>query len=149
MKSQSTTSASPSGHVHQIPHIKPVATALLILLWIYAALSKLLDYAAFQGQLANQNIPHALAGILAWALPLTELITCGLIFFGRSRLLGLLLSLVLLSVFTAYIALVLLGAWDRIPCSCGGILSHMSWEVHLGFNLFFLTLTAWTIRYSG
>jgi hypothetical protein len=43
--------------------------------------------------------------------------------------------------FTGYIALALAGIWSSMPCSCGGILGHLSWVPHLFFNLFFLIVT--------
>jgi putative oxidoreductase len=122
-----------------------VIAAVLILLFAYAAVSKLLDYDNFQGQLYNQAIPRALAGPLTWLLPAAELLTCVLLSSRRGQHLGLQFSLALLSVFTVYTGLVLLGFWDRVPCSCGGILSHMSWGFHLGFNIFFLAITVWAL----
>jgi len=120
--------------------VHSACTALLILLFIYAALSKLLNLELFRGQLYNQSFSHDLADLLLWGLPLSELLTCGLLLFPLSRRLGLLLSLVLMTVFTLYIILVLLGYWERVPCSCGGILEHLNWTQHLYFNLFFLLL---------
>lgn len=116
------------------------ATALLILLFAYAAVSKLLNVTTFRGQLYNQSFPHGLADMLFVGLPLSELLTCGLLLFPITRRLGLLLSLLLMTVFTLYIILVLLGYWERVPCSCGGVLASLNWTQHLFFNLFFLLL---------
>ncbi|MGY0036285.1 MauE/DoxX family redox-associated membrane protein [Pedobacter sp. NJ-S-72] len=57
-----------------------------------------------------------------------------------SRLLGLILSALLMVLFTGYIALVLSGYYDHIPCSCGGVLNSLEWRTHLWFNVFFLVL---------
>jgi putative oxidoreductase len=113
---------------------------LLILLYVYAACSKLLNFDDFRGQLYNQAFPHALAGILLYTLPPAELITAALLTFGRTRRIALWFSLALLSAFTGYIALVLLHVWNRVPCSCGGILNHLSWNAHLAFNLCFILI---------
>ena len=117
------------------------ASALLILLFVYAALSKLLDLPLFRGQLYNQSFPHQLADVLIIALPASELLTCGLLLLPTTRRYGLWLSALLLSLFTLYIVLVLLGFWSRVPCSCGGVLARLSWTQHLLFNLFFLVLS--------
>jgi len=117
------------------------ATALLILLFVYAALSKLLELERFRGQLYNQSFSHALADLLLFALPISELVTCGLLMLPLTRWYGLLSAAALMTVFTLYIALVLLGFWSRVPCSCGGVLAHLSWTQHLWFNLFFLGLS--------
>lgn len=115
-------------------------TALLILLFLYTALSKLLDLQAFRGQLVLQPFPAGWDSVLLWALPVTELLACTLLFFPRTRLQGLYLASLLMSVFTLYVALILTRAFGYIPCSCGGVLEQMNWETHLVFNAVFLTL---------
>lgn len=120
---------------------KQVIDFLLMLLWVYAAVSKLLAAAAFREQLYNQTFPHVLADGLYYALPFAELLAAGLLSFTRTQTAGRWLSLGLLSIFSGYIVLVLLHFWSRVPCSCGGILSHMGWQMHLFFNLFFIGLT--------
>ncbi|MDB5143663.1 MAG: hypothetical protein JWQ66_2376 [Mucilaginibacter sp.] len=114
---------------------------LLILLFVYAAVSKLIDFDRSRGQMLNQVFPSAIAEILMWAVPIAELITAGLLLFKRTYLPGLYLSMELMAVFTLYIILVLLNVFGRIPCSCGGVLQKMGWVPHLFFNLFFLLLT--------
>jgi hypothetical protein len=118
--------------------LRSLLPALLVLLFSYAAVSKLLTFALFQRQLLNQPIPPQLARPLAWLLPLTELLTAGLLLFRPTRLAGLWAAFGLMALFSGYIALVLSGFWDRVPCSCGGILSHLSWQAHFWFNLCFL-----------
>ena len=120
--------------------------SLLIMLFIYAALSKLLTFADFRQQLYNQNFSHGFAASLTYFLPVAEIITAGLLSFKRTLLTGLLISAILLIAFTGYISLVMLPYWDRVPCSCGGILSHMSWTAHLIFNWVFLILNLLAIH---
>ncbi|MFB9844028.1 MauE/DoxX family redox-associated membrane protein [Mucilaginibacter ginsenosidivorans] len=119
----------------------PIAAALLILLWAYAAVSKLLDFDQFRGELLNQAIPRETAYPLSWLLPLSELSAAALLLFPKTEYRGFLLSALLLTLFSGYIALVLLGFWERIPCSCGGVLRHLGWGPHLVFNLAFLALS--------
>lgn len=59
-----------------------------------------------------------------------------------------LLSTVLLSVFSGYIAIALMGAWSKIPCGCGSVISGMSWGEHLVFNLVFLGISILGLRLS-
>ncbi|WEA00727.1 MauE/DoxX family redox-associated membrane protein [Mucilaginibacter sp. SJ] len=120
--------------------IKSLIPALLAMLFIYAAVSKLLTFADFRQQLYNQNLPHWLSSLLLYLLPPAEVVVACLLCFRRYVISGLWLSLLLLIAFTGYISLVLLHYWDRVPCSCGGILSHMSWASHLAFNWAFLIL---------
>jgi putative oxidoreductase len=120
--------------------VKTAAPALLVLLFVYASVSKLADVAAFRGQLHNQNLPGWMAEILLYTLIPIELFTAGLLAFAKSERAGLWCSVALLSVFSGYMVLVLLHFRDRVPCSCGGILTGMSWGTHLAFNVFFLLL---------
>ncbi len=118
--------------------IKILIPILLILLFTYAAASKLMDVDRFRSQLYLQPFSQRLADVLLYALPTIELIVALLLCFNRTRFAGLLLSTLLMAVFTAYISLVLLHYWGKVPCSCGGILQHMSWPVHLAFNWAFM-----------
>ena len=100
-----------------------------------------MEFEDFRSQLYNQTFPHLMAGVLLYALPVTEIAAVICLLFRRTSLAGLRLSLCLLLLFTGYIALVLLHFWDRVPCSCGGILGHMSWTTHLVFNCIFILIT--------
>ncbi|MFA6082773.1 MauE/DoxX family redox-associated membrane protein [Mucilaginibacter sp.] len=118
----------------------------LILLWVYAALSKLLTFEEFKGQMHNQTFPLWVANTLIYALPEVELIAAASLVFDKTRLAGLIISFILMALFTGYISLVLLGYWERFPCSCGGILKHMGWKTHLIFNISVLALISIAIK---
>jgi putative oxidoreductase len=122
-------------------YIINIISFLLILLFVYTAMSKLMDFEQFKTQMFNQALPREVATILIWTLPGLELLTAVMLFFEQTRLLGYYLSAVLLCLFTAYIALVLLHSFSRIPCSCGGVIKALGWKTHLVFNLFFLLLS--------
>lgn len=141
IKPQQTIKATP----HKAPAVD-VISALLILLWVYAALSKLADFETAEKQMHNQVFPGWIASILVWVVPLSELITAILLYFKRSRKAGLFISLFLLTAFTAYIALVMTNIFGRIPCNCGGVISRMSWPAHLALNLSFIALTAIALK---
>lgn len=113
---------------------------LLIFLWTYAAASKLINYGQSRGQMMNQVFPVFISKFLVWSVPVTELLLVALLISRRWRVPGLLFSCLLLVLFTLYILLVMSNAFGRIPCSCGGIISKLSWGQHLIFNLVFLIL---------
>jgi len=113
---------------------------LLVLLFAYAALSKLFTFSDFDQQLHNQSFSSWLADFLLYFLIPAEIITALLLCFKQTLIYGLLFSFALLLAFTGYIAMVMLHFWDRVPCSCGGILNQMGWTTHLIFNSFFLIL---------
>lgn len=122
--------------------IRTIINFLLILLWAYAAASKLADYETSRGEMLNQALPPWLEEILVWGIPLIELFTAALLLFNKSRIYGTFLSLFLLIVFTIYIALVKFNYFDYVPCSCGGVIGSLSWEQHFVFNLIFIVLAA-------
>ena len=104
-----------------------------ILLFVYAATSKLIDCEQFQVQLAQSPLLSAYAGVLAWLVPLSEYVLGSMLLFSSLRKVGLYGSLGLMSAFTAYIVIILNYA-DFVPCSCGGILESLGWTEHLIFN---------------
>ena len=113
----------------------------LIILWVYAAVSKLETFEAFQQQLLRQPLPLWLTAPLAWGLPVMELTAALLLIYRRSRGVGLLLSFLLMLLFTGYVGLAVLGVWEELPCACGGVLSSLGWREHLVFNVVY-TLVA-------
>jgi hypothetical protein len=112
----------------------------LILLFMYAAVSKLMEYGTFKLQLSQSPYITRFADVIVWALPAGEIILCILLAFSSTRLIGLYGSLFLMTLFTAYIYSMLFYSY-YIPCSCGGILSKMSWVTHFWFNIGFTILT--------
>lgn len=114
---------------------------LLVLLWVYTAGSKLADLEDFRLQLYNQTLGKSTANILFWAIPMSELLAALLLLFQKTRFAGLVVSAFLMALFTVYIGLVLIGYYDRTPCSCGGVLKEMGWQMHFWFNLYFLTIS--------
>lgn len=121
--------------------ILEVICLLYILLFVYAAVSKILDFENFQVQLGQSPLLSAFAGWVSWGVPVVELLICTLIIIPKFRLIGLLATYSLMVMFTAYIFIVLHYS-DFVPCSCGGILEKMSWTQHLVFNTVFVILAA-------
>jgi putative oxidoreductase len=121
--------------------LQHIITALLILLFCYTAISKLMDIEEFQRQLNNQEVPQWSKAALVWLIPCSELIVSFLLLIPTTRIVGFYGSAALMTLFTGYMALVVFGYFDRVPCSCGGVLRSMSFTAHLVFNLFFLALS--------
>jgi putative oxidoreductase len=118
---------------------------LLIFLWGTTAASKMGDLKEFKIEMARQVFPENVAAILLIAVPASELISAALLAFQKTRLYGLITSLILISAFTIYIALILAGYFNRVPCSCGGVLKLLGWKSHLVFNLIFTAITLTTL----
>jgi len=111
-----------------------------ILLFCYAAISKLLDFENFQNQVSESPLLNEFSQILPYTVIIIEFLIAGLLCYRKTRTTGLIGSFVLMLVFTGYIAL-LLSTSQHLPCSCGGILEKMSWHQHLYFNMGCVILT--------
>ncbi|TXJ29055.1 MAG: hypothetical protein E6Q24_05085 [Chitinophagaceae bacterium] len=120
---------------------------LFVVLFLYTAISKLLDYSVFTEQLGTSPVLEPMSGFIAWALPLTEIIVAILLFLPRTRLPGLYASFILMVAFTLYIGVILLFS-KELPCSCGGILQELSWPQHLVLNFGLIGLSLWAIFLS-
>ncbi|MNQ01726.1 Methylamine utilization protein MauE [compost metagenome] len=112
-----------------------------ILLFVYAAVSKLLDFENFQVQLGQSPLLSAYASWVSWLVPIIELILALLLFFPKWRVIALFAAFSLMVMFTAYIYIIL-NYSSFVPCSCGGILEKMGWTEHLIFNVVFIMLAA-------
>ena len=110
---------------------------LFILLFVYAAVSKLLDFETFETQLWQLPLLSAYAGTVSVGIIVIELLASSLLIFQKTRLIGLYLSFFLMMIFTTYI-IVILNFSPYIPCSCGGVLEALGWKEHLIFNSFFI-----------
>lgn len=118
-----------------------IVALLHILLFSYAAASKLLDFQNFQVQLGQSPLLSAFAVTVSVAVPMVEFILVLMLMLPRFRLIGLYGSFVLMTMFSAYIVIVL-NFSSFTPCSCGGILEKMSWTEHLIFNIVFVVISA-------
>jgi uncharacterized membrane protein YphA (DoxX/SURF4 family) len=117
------------------------ASVLVVLLFAYAGVTKLLDSAGFQRELSlSPLIPEGMVANVSMLLPALELVVCALLFFERYTKLAFYAAYFLMLFFTLYI-LFLLNYSTYIPCSCGGVLGNMSWNTHILFNLLFVILT--------
>jgi len=118
---------------------------LLMLLFLYASISKFLDFKTFTGEMRNQPLPRSWIPFLIWGIPLLEVAISAALVFEYSRLPAFYASLTLMILFTIYAAAILLHFFPRIPCSCGGVIRKLTWRQHLVLNLFFVALSAFGI----
>jgi putative oxidoreductase len=119
--------------------------ALLIVLFLYASLSKFLDFQTFIGEMNNQPMPNSWTPFLVWIIPCSEVAIALALLFEYTRLLGFYASLLLMAIFTVYTLTILLHFFSYIPCSCGGIIKKLTWKQHLVFNLVFVVLSVFGI----
>lgn len=118
-----------------------------VLLFIYASISKVLDFENFQSQIALSPLLSSFAASISYGVIISEMIIVVLLIFPKSRIYGLYASLGLMSAFTIYIYLIL-NYSDFIPCSCGGILEKMTWDQHIIFNIISTLILILTVYFS-
>lgn len=116
-----------------------VIVFLFVLLFIYAAASKLMEFDAFEAQLGKSPLILEYSKWLVYLVPSIEILISIALLVPTLQLPALYASFSLMFLFSAYIAFMLIFS-PYIPCSCGGILSKMGWTEHLIFNIAFTLL---------
>jgi hypothetical protein len=112
---------------------------LYIFLLVYAAMNKGLDFENFKVELGQSPLLSAFAHWISWTVLIVEFAIAILLLFPRTRIMALHAGFCLMTMFTAYI-FVILNYSSFVPCSCGGILEKMNWKEHLLFNIIFVAL---------
>lgn len=118
-------------------YIVEVICLLYVLLFVYAAVSKVMDFENFQVQLGQSPTLSSYAWGISYLVPAFELLIALFLIIPKLRYAGLFAALSLMTMFSSYIFIVLHYS-SFVPCSCGGVLEKMSWNVHLAFNLVFV-----------
>jgi len=117
-----------------------VISGMVLLLFLYTSLSKLADYETFKNVLTASPLLKPFAGLIAWLLPVLELLIVVLLFIPTYRLKGLSASLILICLFTIYLIYMIVFT-PHLPCNCGGVIKLLTWPQHIFFNLFFIILS--------
>jgi hypothetical protein len=119
-----------------------IIAALFILMFVYTAASKILDFRNFKWMLRDVPlISKKFASFVAYGIVSVEILVSVLLFFPRTRKLGLWSSLFLMLIFTVYIGYLSIFV-KGLPCTCGGVISSMTWKQHFYFNIIFTLLAA-------
>ena len=125
-----------------------VICLLYVLLFIYAAVSKVLDFENFQIQLGQSPLLSVYAWWISLAVPAAEILISILLCIPKFKSIGLFAALSMMMMFSAYI-FIIINFSSFVPCSCGGILEKMGWNAHLAFNLIFVSLAVLALVLQG
>jgi hypothetical protein len=120
--------------------IADIISAAILLLFLYTAVSKLLDFENFKSVLIMSPLLRPFAGIIAWALPIAEIGIVVLLAFPKTKITGLYTAFIVLVVFTIYIICMVIFT-PRLPCGCGGAIKSLTWTQHIFFNLSWILFT--------
>ncbi|UGU15739.1 hypothetical protein LS482_18915 [Sinomicrobium kalidii] len=114
---------------------------LLVILFMYTGMTKLLDHTQFYYSLINSPLfeDKSLISFISSFIPIVEIIIALCIAFPKTRLKGLYGAFILMCLFTVYVGGILVFSPNR-PCSCGGVISSLDWGEHLIFNVCFTLL---------
>lgn len=112
---------------------------LYILLFVYAAVSKTLDFENFLAQLGQSPLLSPFADYVSIGVIITEFTIAILLSIPKFRYFALWSAVALMTMFTSYIVIIL-NFSSFVPCSCGGILEKLGWTEHLIFNAGFVIL---------
>lgn len=121
--------------------IVEIISCLFIMLFVYAAVSKLIDYTKFRVEIGKSPLLTSFAPWAAIGVPLVEIVVAVMLAFKQWRLVAMYAAFTLMTLFTSYIIAILQFS-EFIPCTCGGVLQNMNWNQHLIFNLFFILLAS-------
>lgn len=114
---------------------------LFIILFVYTAVSKFLDFDNFQAVIGQSPLITKMSVPLSHIVPISEIVIAILLMIPRHRMAGLRASFIAMLLFTFYI-IILVTLSEKIPCSCGGVIQRMTWEQHLYFNVVFVVLAS-------
>jgi len=123
----------------RLPILVEILAFMFIFLFMYAAVSKLIDIQKFRVQISQSPMLTNISGFISVFVPLIEIGVSVLMIFARTRLLGFIGFFALMVMFTTYIYIIM-NYSEHVPCSCGGILQSMGWRDHLVFNSVFVAL---------
>jgi hypothetical protein len=110
-----------------------VITLFFVFLFLYTGVVKLAEIETFRQQLSSSPLMGSLSSIVAWILPISEIVLAIALLIPRWRLRALYVAAVLMALFTVYVVIVLLID-DQITCSCGGIIEELTPKQHVAFN---------------
>ncbi|MET6999401.1 MauE/DoxX family redox-associated membrane protein [Chitinophaga defluvii] len=119
-----------------------VAAVVLCIVYSYTAYQKIFGHTGFVMHFRQVPVFRNFPTLSAITIPALEILIVLLLLLQHSRLktLGFGLSMMLLILFTGYLSMMKLFA-SKLPCSCGGFISSLTFGEHIVFNLFLLTLS--------
>lgn len=117
------------------------AVYFFIFLFLYTAADKIANQERFENVLSKSILIGPVSKYISWLVPVTEILIGIILLVPKSQKSGLLLSLLLMSIFTIYLGFMVFSG-SQLPCHCGGIISRMTWTQHIWFNIACIVLAA-------
>lgn len=128
------------GTMKKTPLFVDVVCYLFLFLFLYTAYDKFANMEKFVKTLSrSQMIGEQFAPLLARAIPTAEALICVFLITPGTYRRALWASVILMGIFTAYLA-IMLATGLPLTCNCGGVISSFSWPQHIAFNCFFIVI---------
>ena len=125
--------------------ITDLSRYLFVLLFLYTAANKIWKFHNFEWVLGTLPLIGKYHMLIAYAVPSAEILASALLLINSTRKYGLITSFLLMFTFSSYLIFMVFYAKD-LPCNCGGVISQLSWNQHIIFNLFFLILSVIALK---
>lgn len=119
--------------------IADVTIYLFIALFVYTAYSKFKTIEDFKIILGRSPLIGSFNVFVAWTVPIVEIIIVTFLLIPLTKRLGLFASLATMIGFTTFLIYGILSG-SKLPCHCGGVISSLSWQEHIWFNIGFIIL---------
>ncbi len=118
-----------------------------IFLFVYTGFSKLMDTKSLFTALRNAPLflTTTFAAFLSWVVAIAEILLAIMVGFKKTSYYGWLGVIMLLTIFTIYTAWIVFVSHFE-PCTCGGLMTLLSWKQHLIFNISSLGTAFWAYR---
>lgn len=126
--------------------IADVVTYSFIVLFIYTATSKIQSFSSFKLVLSKSALIGEYNVLVAWVVPSAEIVISALLIFPGTRKAGLLFTLAIMLVFTTYL-IYMVNSGSQLICTCGGVLSSLTWQQHIWFNAVFILLAVTGLKF--
>lgn len=112
---------------------------LFIALFIYTAINKIITQESFERTISKIPLIGMFSYTISWMIPVIEFIIAVTLILPVIKKAGLYASLLLMFIFTIFLVYMVLSG-NELPCSCGGIISSLTWNQHILFNIGFIIL---------
>ena len=119
--------------------IVDVTVYSFIILFIYTATSKIQSFKSFELVLSKSVLIGKYSTLVAWTVPSLEIVISALLIVPFTRKWGLFSALAIMLVFTIYL-IYMINSGSQLICTCGGVLSSLTWKQHIWFNAVFIAL---------
>ncbi|MBU8883852.1 hypothetical protein KSK37_12220 [Kaistella sp. DKR-2] len=114
--------------------IMPFAISLFFaVLFSYAAMSKATGFKNFRSQLEQAPGVEGYGGPVAYGIIALLTVCIIMLCYRPLRFWGLWITLVMLTVFAGYTAVILIA--KKEPCTCIGLFEKMNWKENLALNI--------------